>query len=487
MRIALALFLAGIAFDASAQQRCLSDDTPRQCMQRLIATRAYIDAQADAAATNSGTPAVIGPIRSAVKDFLSASSAQLDGTTVKDSGTAFTIDYNLPGTLLGARRQVNLQTVVTDPALSAAVQADLASDPAKLSAATQSLGRGDDIAVALSFNPNTQRLGRSVEPHRALLDSMILAFAAGSAPAVGNVAVESFDTPFAQIVPDPAARLTAMTDFETAALAAMPAAATQIETDFGKLAANQPQLFATAVVHRRAPLVGANEREARLTWEIGNDNINSFRRAEGRDCEARGNCLTAFNDYVARRTKEHRSGRLSLAVGYVATSANDPGVATPAVVQPKSHKFTYSATYGQEIAALLTGKPTRFDITFQYDGQNKTHSVTPPATIFAARAETIPPQVLPPPRTRLSAAATVTQPLMNNLSLPMSVVWRDRTEWLPGTALPPFTISPVTPGNGRTEPFSTTDRGFEVHVGLLYHVPSFSRPPSPGKGCCCCK
>src|SRR5438067_824041 len=206
VKFALILFLGGIAFDAAAQQRCLSDDTPRQCMRRLITTRAYVNAQAEAASTNSGTPAVIGPIRSAVKDFLSAASAHLAGSTVKDSGTAFTIDYNLPGTLLGARRQVNLEAVVTDPALSPAVQADLASDSAKLSAAKQSLGRGDDILVALSFNPITPRFGRSVESNQALLDSMVLAFAAGSAPAIAAIPAERFDTAFSQIVADPAAR-----------------------------------------------------------------------------------------------------------------------------------------------------------------------------------------------------------------------------------------------------------------------------------------
>ena len=490
MRITIALFLAAIAAAASAQQRCLSDDTPRQCLRRLIDTRAYVNAQAETAAANSGAPAVIGPIRSAVKDFLSVASAHLDGSSVKDSGTAFIIDYNLPGTLLGARRQVNLQTIVTDPKLSAAAQAALASDPTKLAAANQSLGRGDDISVALSFNPVTQRFGRSVEPHRALLDSMLLAFAAGNVPAVAGVPAESFDTPFAQTVPDPAARITAMTAFETAAIGVMPAAVAQIETDVGKLAANQPQLFATVDAHRRTPLIGAREREARLTWEIGSDNINSFRRAEGRDCEARGNCLTAFNDYVARRGKEHRSGRLALAVGYVATALNDPGLTTPAFAEQKSHKFTYTATYGQEITTLVTKKPSRFDITFAYDGQNKTHSVTPIASGFAVNAvkNVQLQQQLLPSRTRFSTAATVTQPLTGGLSLPMSVVWKERTEWLPGTASPPLPISPVVPGNGHTDPFSTTTRGFEVHVGLLYTVPSFSpatTPPTPGKDCCC--
>jgi hypothetical protein len=488
MRIVLAL-LVGVATAAAAEERCLSTDTPRQCVRRLIVARAYVAAQAETEEANSGTPAVTGPIRSAVKDFLSTLTTQLDGSTIKDSGTAFTLDYNLPGAILGARRQVNLQAVVTDPALSAGAMAALHDDAAALSAAKHSLHRGDDVSVRLSFNPVTQRLGRGVEQHRALLDAMLAGFTATSAPAIAAVPAERLDVSFAEIFPDPAARVSAMLDFENAAIAAMPAVLQRLETDLGELGKNQPQLYVTGVVHRRAALVGPSEREFLLTWEISTDNVNSFRRAEGRGCEERGTCLAAFTDYMTRRTREHRAGRLSLQVGYRLTAENDPGIALQPLQEAASHLFTYSATYGQEFTTLLTRKPARFELTFAYDGRVRTHTVTPPVGgLFNPRAAAVPPQVLPSPRTR-SIAATITQPLMGNLFLPASIVYRNREEWLPGTSLAPLPISPVTPGNGQTVPFRTHESGFEIRVGVLYRAPSLSRPPSPpsGKDCCCCR
>jgi hypothetical protein len=92
------LAIAMLIFTAAktvAEERCLTTDTPRQCVQRLITTRAYENAQAALAATNSGTSRVASPVRSAVKDFLTAASAQIEGSSVKDSGAGLIIDYNL--------------------------------------------------------------------------------------------------------------------------------------------------------------------------------------------------------------------------------------------------------------------------------------------------------------------------------------------------------------------------------------------------------
>jgi hypothetical protein len=483
--IALVVFLTAV--HAAAEQRCVAQDTPRQCLRRLIAARAYETVQADVAAANAGPATVSSPIRSAVKDFLSVISAHLDQSTLNDSGKALTLDYNVPVTLLGAIRQMKLETVLTDPELSPGVQAALASDPTTLTSLQHNLNHADDVTFSLTFNPVTQRLGRLVDPNRALLQSMVLALVANSGPAIGAVPAASFDTPFNQIVPDDAARLTAMADFETAATAAMPAAAAQLITDFTRLVMNQPQLYASAIYHQRKQIVGPVERGYRLTWEIQTDNLNSFRGAEGRDCETKDNCLAAFNDYTTRTAAEHRTGRLALAIEYHSTAKNDPRLTVNPFVEEKSTKLTYSVAYGQEVTSFASGKQARIDFTLDYDGKNTTHGTTV-TSLRVARAAfgEISPQSLPASTTRLSAASTITQPISDRLSALLSVVWTDRAEWLPGTSSPPSPIiSPSPIGNGKTQPFSTDQRKVVVHIGLLVHLPSLSRPSHPSPGCCC--
>lgn len=487
MKYRLAFLLILIASSAFADERCLSSETPRQCMKRLITTRAYLTAQAALAGANTGPGIVSSPIRSAVKDFLSAASAHVDGPSIKDSGKDLTIDYNLPGSILGARRQVNLQVTLPDPQVSPAVAAETGGTP------PESLNRGDDVVATLSFNPVTQTLGRSLDPHRALFDSMLLELVGSATPGTTSIPAASFDTPFVQLVPDTVARMTAIAEFETTMIAAMPAVAELVTQDLARLANNQPQLFVSALSHYRKPNVGQRESGFRLTWEIGTDNINSFRRAEGRDCEAQGTCLTAFNDYTSRTAGSHNTSRLSLAIEYHKTEQNTPALTAPPVIQLGAHKLTYSAVYGHEFTSFVTGKPARIDLALNYDGKNTTHtqSITgsslPHASLFLNGQA---PQLLPPSATRYSAAATVTQPLFGGVSIPISVVWSEHTEWLPGTEVPPVFVSPqlpFEPGKGHTEPFKTTTRKVEIHIGLQYKIPS-PRPSSRSSSSnCCCK
>src|SRR5262249_9150020 len=131
-----------------------------------------------------------------------------------------------------------------------------------------------------------------------------------------------------------------------------------------------------ALFHHRAPAVGPPERGARITWEIGSDNINSFREREGRDCEAKGNCLAALNEYLARTEKEHRRGRLSLGAEYGTTSVNDPTVTTPAFAEGSTHGMKYLATWGQEMTSFLGGRQGRLDFTLIHEGHKTTRTLT---------------------------------------------------------------------------------------------------------------
>ncbi|HEY2324214.1 MAG TPA: hypothetical protein VGJ82_15250 [Thermoanaerobaculia bacterium] len=471
------------AADVSAEERCLPTDTPRQCVQRLITTRAYENAQAALAATNPGTSTVASPIRSAVKDFLSAGSAHVDHSSVKDSGTALIIDYNFV-------KQINLEATFPDPAPSPAAAAGTA---------VQQLSRGDDVLATLSYNLLTRRFGRNVD--RSLFDSMLLAVISNAAPATGAVPVTSYDTPFQQLFPEVAPRVTAMAEYEAAALAALPAVANQLGTDLKDLANRQPQIFASGLYRRRASAVGPDEHGIRLTWEIGTGNVNTFRREEGHDCETRGDCLAAFTNFTARTAKAHRLGRLALAIQFGKTALNDAGTYS----EVATRGFTYLATYGQEISGV-TGQPARFDVSYTYDGKKAAHTFTTSGTAVPPRRGSpsatavfsngagggIPPSSIPN-----ALAFTFTQPVARNLSAPLSVVRVTHDDWLPGACVPgpaPDPIaSPVSspvpllpdPILVCTGPTHRRHSEIEYHLALRYQLPPFPHPPqSPS---CCCK
>ena len=481
----ITLTLVMIAGSAAAEERCVSQETPRQCLRRLIAAHAYEAAQAAMAAVPTGSSAATSPVQTAVHDFQTAASATVDGSSAKDSNKALTLAYNLPSKLLGASQQTNLVVTLTDPALSPAFLA--ASDPATIAQFKNALGHGDDVALSLALNPLSQHFGRSIDPNRALFESILFALVSGPVPTTAAIPETSFDTPFVQILPDAAARITAMIEFETASMVAMPAAAGRLTQDFVRLVSNQPQMFVTGLYHHRKPEVGPQESGYRVTWEISTDNINSFRRNGGRDCEAQGTCLAAFNDYANRTAGTHSNGRLALAIEYHTTLANDTGSASPPTTETGARELTFSAAYGREIASFISGKQGRFDFAVSYNAKHSKQIVFPSAATtapqlartghaeFGSGAET---QLLPQPTTRFSTTATATQPIGNGVSIPFSVGWSDQEQWLPGTE------SPNRAGNGHARPFSTNKRGFEAHLGIRYQ-PSFSKPSQPPRECCC--
>jgi len=479
MPLRIAILFIFIATAASAEERCSADQTPRQCLRRLIESRAYEAAQGQMSTVTTAPSVTASPVRTALKDFLNAAAAHVDGSTVNDSGQAITFDYNLPF----LRPQLNFQVTLPDPALSPVTNAEVGNNASAKALLKDALRRGDDVTGSISFNAVTRLFGISLRPHRALFDSMLQALAVNGTPPAASVHAADFDTPFAQLFPDAAARITAMAEFETSSIATLPLAAQRITDDLTRLAANQPQLFATVQYHHRKPPIGARERAYRLTWEIGSDNLNAFRRNGGRNCEADGTCLAAFSDYAARTAARHRSGRVSLAIEYRDTDDNDPGLTAPPVIEKGSHKLTYSVAYGQEIPSFLSGQRGRIDWTLNFDGKSKTRKLTTTTdSRDVATSATIGPttQILPPSTTRWSAAAMLTQPLWRGVTLPLSVVWLDQERWLPGT-FPPLTISPPPVGpDTHTTPFRTHERTFEVHIGIRY-VP---QPRQPAKCCC---
>jgi hypothetical protein len=158
-------------------------------------------------------------------------------------------------------------------------------------------------------------------------------------------------------------------------------------------------------------------------------------------------------------------------------------------VTPARNGLIWRATYGRPFASLLTGKDARLDFGIVFDGKTTKGGTTSTGTgesQFVVATATAPPlQVVPAPHDRLTAAFTVSQSLSDRISVPLSLIWRDHEEWLPGTSVVvPFPISPPPgSGNGHTTPFRTTRHDLEVRIGISYRIPS---APPPNR-CCCCR
>jgi len=272
------------------------------------------------------------------------------------------------------------------------------------------------LRATLSFNPATRRLGRSIAPHVRLFESMLLAVITPAyGEDFGGIAWTSFDKPFDAIVDDRESRAEVIRGFEMTARSDFPPAAAKLVADFTTLLGNQPQLYASV-------LAGDEKTRAMLTWELGPRNLNSFRAAEGRSCEEGADCADALERYITR-TAAAKQGRLSFSVA------------------SESAKFAYAAAYGRTFASPLNERDGRLDLTWTYD---ETRSA------------------------QTTVAATYTQKLSRRIRLPLSLVWSEHSESVPGACTTPL-VSPSV--EICDPPVTTTSRDFTVQIGLTYTIP----------------
>lgn len=512
--LAAVLFVT-VAEGATGQERCLATDTPRQCFQRLVppppssksaarqaaVNQAADDVQTVVASMNSGVFDPNAPARAALKDLLSVLSGTLDTAVVGDDGTKLNFGYSLPVPLLGARRPLRLETTFVKPQLSDNARSALAANPAQLTVLDQSLTTLDDIGLTLTFAPASRRFGRDVEPHRPLFAALFLAAAfpsAGDAAAAlggalqaAGIAPADADRTFAQSFAGETERNAAIAAFAAAAGAALTPLSTSFSEEFGRLLHNQPQLYVSALYHPREDVVGPPEWGAEVTWEIGTQNLNGFYRGDGRDCgaasldsAAAARCRTALAAYMERTTRARQAGRLALSVRVTGTTETRVALSNAVPYDhPATRTLTYSATYGRPFASLISGKEGRVDLRVAYDGKTSVADVTTTTGGFArgARSEfhDVPPQILPPPRRRITAALTYTQQLNERLAIPVSVVYRNGVTYFGGDG---GVVSPPLPA----EPVAVEQEKMSVHVGLTYKVTG-PRRVGTGRDCCCAR
>lgn len=483
--------VAQVATAPAAPRRCAAADTPRQCLAKLV-TRANDApatlAQADAAvkrtvaAMNSGAVGFASPVYSTMLDFMSVISTELGGSSVREKDDSLIFDYNM-------LEQWKFEVLLAKPRLSAQAINGFAGN-AILQASTEGrLSNLDDVTPTLSYSVATTRLGRAAAPHRPLLAAIITTVGSeGTVP----VSAEKIDTPFDRLYPDPTARETAIAAFEGAAQASEPAAGASLSSDFGLLLGNQPQLILSAFDHFRKDVVGPPEVGVALKLEIGSQNLNGFYRGEGRDC-APGNprlepaaCLAAFRDYAKRTIHPNSAHRFAATVGIRRWRTMDLLLLpVPQQVQ-RGYLRVFEIGYGRPFASAITGKEGRIDLSVAFNGLTTNGTLTASGsstpgsptlwkrTLAATAREA---QVLPAPYDRIVAAATYTQKLSDRWSVPLSLVYRNHREVLPGV---PTLISPFLP----PAPIRVNERGMSVRIGVSYKVPS-ANTPSPGDSCCC--
>jgi hypothetical protein len=492
--------------DALAQPRCTVRDTPRECVLRWIPSAVSAPApdpapaaeavRATVASFSSGLSSVDAPIRTALKDFLSVASGSLESATLGDSGTSLTFGYNLPVAILGAARPLRLESVFDRPQLSAATNQAL-TDPTAAAALQRSLSSLDDARVSLTLDPATTRFGRNPDPHRELWNALYLTALNKTGPnleesiqqavAAAGITPEHAGTRVQDFVAGPIAQQALLTALTAAAASVFPPPPADLTKDFSVLLDNQPQLYGSFRHHHRKNVIGPPEWATRVTWEIGHRNLNAFYHAEGRHCvtvsEAdSAGCAAAFAAYLQRLATVRRAYRLALALEYRASAKATvfPGVAGTYDI-PATRSLVYSATYGRPFGALITGKESWVDLTVEYNGKTHTSSVGTTGDNLSrlaieplAKLSFVP--LVPPARPRSAAAVTFTQPITDQLLVPVSIVYTDVVEFIPGR---PVNVSPAVPPSVTSKSATRTT----VLLGIVYRVlPSRA---SEGVRCCC--
>jgi hypothetical protein len=427
----LSLFAAFAARAADAPL-CLSSDTPRECLHKVAGAGPAQIAQA-AAVANAGVSTTASPMHSTLQDFITPLGVLLDVAAVGTNQKAFTLNYNpIPG-------QLHVESTFITPevsALTASILGDVAATDLK-----HDFSNGDDVMLALSYQRTSKRIGVVGDPHRALIDALMLEPLAAAA-----------DVPFEKSGTDPSA-------FVTAARAAV------LDPELSRRLTNQSQVHATASHHHRKDAIGPNQSSIGLTWEIGSQNLSEFYGNEGRDCGA--NCAEAFHRFVKRTPDAANAGRFSVSIEY---RTREKVAGPPAQTAP--HRFAYSAGYGRPFAALVNGKEGRLDFSVTYDGQKTTRKTTfGPFPMAAAISPVQPSQLIfPTPRNRVVASGTITQRVTDHFDVPIALVWSDE--------LDPVRPSPVASGGVKSR------KQLTVHAGIVWKIlpPRGTPPPS-----CCCR
>ncbi len=459
---ALVCLSFAITLAAEAQQ-CGPGDSPLTCWrkfvpdlatpqgQKAVTDTAAAATQAATAAANTGISNLVSPSGSALKDFLSLLSASLESSSLTDSGNALTFDANVPTFLAGDAHKIKLQFVFADPKLDPQIVTALGTNAAAITALNDQLASTDDMTGSFSYNVATTSLGRSIAPHRDFFDALVSVAFPDTASLdrrrlqvlVDNPQITDESKLFSTIT-DPVKQAAAINAYEASAravrdgLKSMDAA----RKAFATLLNNQPQAFASGLYHYRNELIGADEYSFKATFEAASGNLRAFykdhenctpaafdKMAAADRTAAAATCLIELRDFAAPFQAANAGRRLSFSVEHKMTDSRT-------VSRPDLSLNVTSADSSSTIATLVLGyvpvvreddRNGRVDLSASYENVSGD----------------------PAKDNRFVASVTYTQKINDSLSIPLSLIFANREQFL-----------------------SNVDEKLNAHFGIVYKLPT---------------
>jgi hypothetical protein len=439
-RAAIALLIVLSATVPAVAQTCIATDTPSTCWNKFNPTTTSTNAVATTVATtNTGSPNLSSITNTTLRDFLSVFTAAVSTSTLTEDNGAFTLDYNLPVNLKHDNDVIKFQATFATPDLSPALVTALGTNASAITTLTDSLDQADDITASATYSPSTDRFGRTFANHRDLVESLMNAvmanLGANSTPrllaafgdaAAGNPALQ-LDTPFT-VITDPAKQASALAAFQAAA-ASQPQFAAETKTlvdNVAELINNQEQIYFSTQYNDRNPLAGASSWTVNGTYAMGGKNITKFLAAQKKlgNCDigqmvkeqnsqtptVSQTCLQQLNAYVGPDTID-RTWRLALSLDFSRTEANTITVSqlsTP-VTTPRVDSQIISLTAGRRFDPPSSTRERRIDVTASYE------NVTDDPNL----------------EDRIIASVTWTQEITNTFSLPITLSYANKSQFLP--------------------------------------------------------
>jgi hypothetical protein len=445
---------------------CDPTKTIGDCYEKILAAEGWKDESAaeeskQLAVKETGSVASNKPSASAIKDFIPLFAASADNGDLAGEEANLTLAFNrFLGLSVddGYRLEATLnRATVFDPLQQAFGAAQLSS---RIDELEKQLDDFSDVGYLFAWSPMSGKLGRNfnvhAEEYSQLFEAVLSNVRSASKVHIDQLVMQAyFKTILAQTqenarkrLGDPTYQVTSMTEVvlldvpdqdqlesviqgSAAGLAEYRAAvekATEKAQFFGfsDLINNQPQLVFQIGGNARDELAGPDSVEAKITYEIGWANVNSYKKECG--SQVGNDALFCYTGYYRRHRQDIVKGdRLAVSVAYSRKQAYRVAFPSDAIALDlqSERALTASLTYGRyfgEIAADNQPK-SRVDVTGEYENHGND----------------------PTRQSRAILTAIMSRKIADGIALQLGMTWANHPEFV-----------------------GESDRRLSTHVGLSY-------------------